>query len=678
MTSYFKLKSPFPPAGDQIEAIEKILTSLQRGDKHHVLLGVTGSGKTFTMANVIARLQKPALVIAPNKTLAAQLYLELKGFFPEDAVGYFISYYDYYQPEAYIPNTDTYIAKDSAINEDIDKMRHEATRNLFEKPNSIVVASVSCIYGLGSPETYADQMISIKRNSELSRSDLLHSLVDIQYQRNDTQILRGHFRVRGDIVDIMPSHQKEEAVRVGFFGDEVETIQLIDALTGSTLRELDEISIYPNSHYVTQRKDLANIIVEIQNDLGVRLREFKAANKLVEFQRLEQRTMQDIETLEQLGYCPGIENYSRYLSGARPGEPPPCLLDYFPKDFLTIVDESHITLPQIRGMYRGDRARKQNLVDFGFRLPAALDNRPLTFEEFLQRTPQILHVSATPGTFELETTKGVVTEQVIRPTGLLDPPISVRPARDQVDDLIGTIKGAVKEGGRVLITTLTKKMAEDLTTHYLDLGIKVRYMHSDIETLERTELLRDLRRGVFDVMIGINLLREGLDLPEVSLVAVMDADKEGFLRSRSSLIQIVGRAARNEKAQVIFYADTITDSMRQAMEETERRRNKQLAYNREHGIEPKTVAKALQEDLRSIYGLNSKTVAKKKAAEAISDPMERLQKLGIKTPAALNQAISKKSQQMLKLAAKMEFERAAILRDEINELKGLLLAFDEL
>lgn len=668
----FKLHSPYKPEGDQPQAIGEIVSAFESGSRHHVLLGVTGSGKTFTMANVIAQLNRPALIMAPNKTLAAQLFAEMRELFPENAVEYFISYYDYYQPEAYVPSSDTYIAKDSSINDDIDKMRHAATRSLFERRDVIIVASVSCIYGLGSPATYASLVAKITKGEEMGRDKLLRSLIDIQYSRNDVSLVRGHFRVRGDTVDILPAHQRDEAVRIEFFGDEIESISLVDALTGKTLRTVNEITLYPNSHYVTERADMRNIVREILHDLGARLREFKAENKLVEYQRLEQRTMHDVETMEHLGFCPGIENYSRYLTGMAPGQPPPTLLDYFPKDFLTIIDESHITNPQIGGMFRGDRARKDVLVNFGFRLPAALDNRPLNFEEFQARTGQTLHVSATPGPYELQAAAGRISEQVIRPTGLVDPEIEIRPAKNQVDDLYGEIQKSIKAGGRVLVTTLTKKMAEDLSRYYLEMNMKVRYLHSDIESLERMELLRDLRKGEYDVLIGINLLREGLDLPEVLLVAVLDADKEGFLRSRSSLIQVVGRAARNIDGRVIFYADRVTDSMRACIDETDRRRAKQRAYNVEHNIEPKTIIKALPQDLRTLYGIASKE-------EDILDnkTMKSLDAAGVKSVSELDQMIKKKQKDMKKYASDLQFEKAADVRDEINALRDLMMRFGD-
>jgi excinuclease ABC subunit B len=663
----FKLATDYRPQGDQPRAIADIIASVESGSRHHVLLGVTGSGKTFTMANVIAKLNRPALIMAPNKTLAAQLFSEMRELFPQNAVEYFISYYDYFQPEAYVPSTDTYIAKDSSINEDIDKMRHAATRSLFERRDTIVVASVSCIYGLGSPQAYANLAFPLEKGQEISRDKLLRALIDIQYSRNDTSLVRGHFRVRGDTVDILPAHQRDEAVRIEFFGDEIEQLQIIDSLTGKVLRSIDEVSIYPSSHYVTDRKDTGQIVREILTELGTRLREFKSLNKLIEYQRLEQRTMHDVEAIEHLGFCPGIENYSRFLTGLPPGHPPPTLLDYFPKDFLTIIDESHITVPQIGGMSRGDRARKQTLVDFGFRLPAALDNRPLNFEEFLGRAGQIVHVSATPGPYELQASGGRISEQIIRPTGLIDPEIIIKPAKNQVDDLYGELRAAIEKGGRALVTTLTKKMAEDLAKYYSEMNLKVRYLHADIESLERVELLRDLRKGVFDVLIGINLLREGLDLPEVRLVAVMDADKEGFLRSRSSLIQVTGRAARNSEGKVIFYADRMTGSMQEAINETDRRREIQRAYNLEHGITPTTIIKSIPENLRKIYGIEDPEEAtSKNKSSTFAD-------FGVKNAAEMEKMIAKKQKEMKKYAAELEFEKAAALRDELGIMRDALL-----
>ncbi|MCB9229482.1 MAG: excinuclease ABC subunit UvrB [Deltaproteobacteria bacterium] len=672
----FHLHAPFSPAGDQPGAIRSITRAFRAGDPGHVLLGVTGSGKTYTMANVIQELARPALIIAPNKTLAAQLYVEFRSFFPKDSVGYFISYYDYYQPEAYIPGSDTYIAKDSSVNQDIDKMRHEATRFLFEGKNTIIVASVSCIYGLGSPENYVEQRVSLRKGQEISRNTLLRALVDIQYTRNDIQLSRGAFRVRGDTVDILPSHQRDEAVRLIFFGDEIEELSVIDSLTGKTLEKADEISIYPGSHYVTPRHKIQSIVAEILEDLGKRLRELRNQNKLVEAQRLEQRTLQDIESIEQIGFCPGIENYSRYLSGQQPGQPPPCLLDYFPEDYLTIIDESHITIPQIGAMYRGDRSRKETLVEYGFRLPSALDNRPLNFEEFLARTPGMLCVSATPGPWEMKQNTFSVSEQIIRPTGLTDPKIHVIPAAGQVDDLYGRMKNAIHHKGRVLITTLTKKMAEDLCQYYQDLDLNVRYLHSDIDSLARSELLKELRQGIYDVLIGINLLREGLDLPEVRLVAVMDADKEGFLRSARSLIQIVGRAARNHEAEVIFYADQMTDSMQQAIDETSRRRKIQTDYNETHGIIPRTIIKPLSDDLRTIYGLGGSGAKQEQNTETdTKDPLNSIKKFGIHNAEDLDKLIRKKTKEMQKMAGNLEFEKAAHIRDELRELQAISLIF---
>jgi excinuclease ABC subunit B len=666
----FRLTEGLVPRGDQPTAIAAITDSIRQGQKHNVLLGVTGSGKTFTMANIIARTGLPTLVMAPNKTLAAQLFTEFRELFPHNAAGFFISYYDYYQPEAYIPGSDTYIAKDALINDDIDKMRHAATQSLFERKDVIIVASVSCIYGLGSPASYAKLVVNIKKGDELARNTFLRSLIDIQYTRNDTALQRGTFRVRGDVVDILPSHQKDQGIRVEFFGDEIEAISVFDVLTGKKVKSHESLAIYPNSHYVTERDDMRAIVREILHDLGVRLRELKEENKLVEYQRLEQRTMHDVELLEELGFCPGIENYSRYLTGAAPGQPPPTLLDYFPKEFLTIIDESHITVPQIGAMYRGDRARKENLVNYGFRLPSALDNRPLKFEEFLERTDRIIHVSATPGRYELEQTGGKYAEQIIRPTGLIDPQIEIRPITNQVDELLTEIKKTIQVGGRILITTLTKRMAEDLTSYYRDLGIKVKYLHSDIESLERSEILRDLRKGNIDVLIGINLLREGLDLPEVQLVAIMDADKEGFLRSRSSLIQTVGRAARNAKGRVIFFADHITHAMRECMDETDRRRQIQMDYNTEHGITPQTIQKEMQQSLREIYGLSTDDHHQPKAS---ADKL--LSEHNVKSVRELEKLITRKQKEMQKAAAELDFEKAAEIRDTIAALKDTLLVY---
>lgn len=666
----FNLISKFEPAGDQPKAIENICESFGRGDPHHTLLGVTGSGKTFTMAKVIQKLNRPTLIIAPNKTLAGQLFSEFKQFFPDDHVGYFISYYDYYQPEAYVPSSDTYIAKDSSINEDIDKMRHKATQDLFEKRNTIIIASVSCIYGLGSPSAYANLVVPLEVGMEISRNQFLHRLIEVQYSRNDKSLMRGYFRVRGDVVDVLPANSNDEAIRVEFFGDEIDEISIVDSLTGTLKKKVQDISLYPNSHYVTEKKDKKSLIQEILHDLGIRLRELRDQNKLVEYQRLEQRVMQDVETIEQFGFCPGIENYSRYLSGTKPGDPPPTLLNYFPPDFLTIIDESHITIPQIGGMFRGDRARKQVLVDFGFRLPSALDNRPLNFEEFKSRTGQVLYVSATPGDYEVDISGKNFTELLIRPTGLLDPEIEIRPAKTQIDDLLLEARKVVDRGGRILVTTLTKRMAEDLSSFMNDEGFRVRYLHSDIDTLQRSELLRDLRKGVYDILIGINLLREGLDLPEVELVAIMDADKEGFLRSRRSLIQIVGRAARNAKAKVYFYAEQMTGSMQEAIDETERRRIIQASYNDKHNITPTTVFREFSEDLRALYGLTE--IVEEESSKTSLAEIEK--KFDLKTPKQIEKEISKLSKKMQTASGKLEFEEAMGYRDDIQELKKLLLA----
>ena len=649
----FSLQAPYSPAGEQPQAIAATLNHLEAGQKHQAVLGVTGSGKTFTVAQIIAARQQPALIIAPNKTLAAQLYMEMKALFPDNNVEFFISYYDYYQPEAYVVSTNTYIEKESSINDDIDKMRHQATRALFECRDTIIIASVSCIYGLGSPENYAKLVCSLEVEQELDRDAFLEHLIDLHYSRNDNELGRGNFRVRGDRVDVLPAHHDREAVRVDFCQHRVAALRLIDVVSGDELRQIESLSLYPNSHYLTERQNMPVIVQEILHDLGVRLREFKAQGKELEYQRLEQRTMRDVEALEQLGFCPGIENYARYLNGLAAGEPPPTLLDYFPQHFLTIIDESHITTPQIRGMYHGDRSRKQTLVEHGFRLPAAMDNRPLNFDEFLAKSDQILYISATPGTYELTMAAERYAEIIIRPTGLVDPEIEVRPATDQVDDFCHQAQTVVQRGGRVLVTTLTKRMAEDLSMHYRQ-HLRVRYLHADIDSLERAALLRDLRKGEYDVLVGINLLREGLDLPEVELVAVMDADKEGFLRSNTSLTQIVGRAARNVSARVIFYADKITAAIAACQQETERRRKRQLAYNVKHGIVPQTVKKDLPRDLREVFGLQQKS------------PMP------INSGGA-EKSIAKKTKAMQKAAAALDFERAAELRDEIKVLKQLLL-----
>ena len=660
--SEFKLVSDFEPKGDQPRAIEKLAAAVLQGASHQVLLGVTGSGKTFTMANVIERVQKPTLVISHNKTLAAQLYGEFKELFPENAVEYFVSYYDYYQPEAYIPSTDTYIEKDTLINEDIDKMRHSATRSLLERNDVIIVASVSCIYGLGSPEAYHGMLLYLERGMKISREEILSKLVEIHYERNDIDFHRGTFRVRGDVIDVFPAHEEKQAVRIELYGDEVEALSEIDPLRGKVLGPLDKVPIYPGSHYVTFPERTKAALVTIQEELEERLEWFRSKKQLLEAQRLEQRTRFDLEMLKELGYCQGIENYSRHLTGRRPGEPPPTLLDYFPRDYLLFIDESHVTIPQLIGMYRGDRSRKETLVEYGFRLPSAVDNRPLKFEEFNERVRQVVYVSATPSEFEMEISKGRIVEQIIRPTGLMDPSLEVKPAKNQVDDLMEEIRNRVKKKERVLVTTLTKRMAEDLAEYYADLGVQVKYLHSDIDTLDRIEIIRELRLGKFDVLIGINLLREGLDLPEVSLVAILDADKEGFLRSSRSLIQTFGRAARNVNGKVILYADRMTGSMDQAILETNRRRKIQEEYNRAHGITPQTIKKSVKNILASIYESDYFTVP------AVSDVEGEYG-----TTRDIPKTVQKLKEEMRKAASELEFERAAELRDRIHRLEELEL-----
>lgn len=669
----FKLVSPFKPSGDQPKAIESLVSHFNGGMKHQTLLGVTGSGKTFTMAHTIAQLNVPTLVLAHNKTLAAQLYSEMKELFPENAVEYFVSYYDYYQPEAYVPSSDTFIEKDSAINEQIDRMRHSATRSLFDRRDVIIVSSVSCIYGLGSPEAYEGMMVHIAEGQKLKRDDFLRDLIRIQYTRNNVDFSRGMIRVRGDVVEVFPPYEEERVIRVEFFGDYIDKISWIDPLTGKNYEDLDQIGIYPGSHYATGDDSLKKAIKTIQVELGERVNELKSQIKFLEAQRLEQRTYYDIEMMEQIGFCSGIENYSRHLTGRGPGEPPPTLIEYFPKDFLTIIDESHVTVPQLGGMYRGDRSRKMTLVEHGFRLPSALDNRPLNFQEFEKLMDKVMYVSATPGHYELEKSEGLITEQVIRPTGLVDPIIEIRPVKSQIDDLLKEIRLRIEKKERVLITTLTKRSAEDLTEYYESLGIKIKYLHSDIDTLERTEIIRDLRLGVFDVLVGINLLREGLDIPEVSLVGITDADKEGFLRSERSLIQTIGRAARNSNGRVILYADRVTDSMQKAITETERRRNIQMEHNALHGITPVTIQKKIKEGLGDLFDGSISAYKLKGEKDKTS---EKLQKFAGK-PNKIQDEIFKLKDKMKKLSADLEFEEAAKVRDEIKRLQILELQVRE-
>ena len=649
--------------GDQPRAIAELTAGVERGDPSQVLLGITGSGKTFTMAQVVEKIQRPTLVMAHNKTLAHQLWTEFKALFPDNAVHYFVSYYDYYQPEAYVPSTDTFIEKDSLINEEIDRMRHAATYALLTRPDALIVASVSCIYGIGAAEAYLGMKLDLARGVEVRRDAVLRRLVEIQYERNDIDFSRGTFRVRGDIVEIFPAYEREKAIRVEWFGDEIDAISEVDPLRGKVLRKIDEVSIFPGSHYVTPADRLTKAMTGIKDELRERLVELKAENKLVEEQRLQQRTLYDLEMLEQMGRCKGIENYSRHLSGRAPGEPPPTLLDYFPKDFLLFVDESHQTVPQIGSMFKGDRARKQTLVEFGFRLPSALDNRPLRFDEWEARIGQTTFVSATPAEYELTRAQGVVVEQIIRPTGLLDPEIEVRPVGQQVDDLLGEIRERIKMGDRVLVTTLTKRMAEDLTEYYAELGIRVRYLHSDIDTLERIEILRDLRLGEFDVLVGINLLREGLDLPEVSLVGILDADKEGFLRAERSLIQTIGRAARNVRGKVIMYADRHTDSMKKAIKVTAERRAAQEEHNKRHGITPKTIEKAIA----ALAGTaQDDFVDLAKTAKEAKDNHVALEELP--------RTITALKRQMVELSEALEFEKAAAIRDRIKDLEEIRLS----
>ncbi|MFR3568607.1 MAG: excinuclease ABC subunit UvrB [Paraclostridium sordellii] len=652
----FKIQSDYKPTGDQPEAIDKISKAIDKGEKFSTLLGVTGSGKTFTMANIIKNVKKPTLIIAHNKTLAAQLYSEFKEFFPENAVEYFVSYYDYYQPEAYVAHSDTYIEKDASINDEIDKLRHSATAAVLERRDCIIISSVSCIYGLGDPEDYKELMVSLRPGMEKDRDEIIKRLIEIQYERNDVNFTRGTFRVRGDILEIFPANTDERAIRIEFFGDEIDRITEIDYLTGKIVGLRNHVVIFPASHYVTTQERIDKAIVEIEDELKERIDYFKDNDKLIEAQRIDQRTRYDIEMLKEIGFCQGIENYSRHITGRNPGEKPYTLMDFFPDDYLIIVDESHVTVPQVRGMYAGDRSRKTSLIDNGFRLPSAYDNRPLNFSEFEENINQILFVTATPGPYEIEHST-TIAEQIIRPTGLLDPIIEVRPITNQIDDLVGEINSVIEKGERVLVTTLTKKMSEDLTDYLKEIGIKVKYLHSDIDTLERVEIIRDLRLGKFDVLVGINLLREGLDIPEVSLVTILDADKEGFLRSETSLIQTIGRAARNANGKVIMYADKITRSMQSAIDETKRRREIQMHYNIEHGITPKTIEKGIRK------GIEATVVADE---EAIYGNVNETDEVSIK------ESIENLQEDMMEAAQNLQFERAAELRDKIKELEEKL------
>jgi excinuclease ABC subunit B len=667
MSSRFRLVSPFAPAGDQPQAIDAMVEGLARGDACQTLLGVTGSGKTFAVANVIERVQRPAIVLAPNKTLAAQLYSEMRDFFPDNAVEYFVSYYDYYQPEAYVPSSDTYIEKDASINEHIEQMRLSATKALLERPDAIVVATVSAIYGLGDPETYFKMVLHLRRGAPMDQRAILKRLAEMQYTRNDLELGRGTFRVHGDVIDIYPAESDRFAVRVELFGDDIESLAEFDPLTGEVSAPLTRTTIYPKTHYVTGRETVLNAIEQIKVELRERLAQLREQNKLVEAQRLESRTLYDLEMMREVGYCNGIENYSRFLSGRKPGEPPPTLIDYLPDNAMMVIDESHVTVPQLGGMYKGDRSRKETLVEYGFRLPSALDNRPLRFDEFERLMPQTLFTSATPGPYELDRCRGVVIDQVVRPTGLVDPEIEVRPVAAQVDDLLSEIRLRVAARERVLVTTLTKRMAEDLTEYLFEHGVKVRYLHSDIETIERVEIIRDLRAGVFDVLVGINLLREGLDLPEVSLVAILDADKEGFLRSARSLIQTIGRAARHINGKVILYGDRITNSMRVAMEETERRRDKQVEYNAAHGIVAHGIVKEIKEIIDGVHP--TRYGARGAVARVTFGAAEEGGDYAGLAPGALAKLLNKLEKQMHQHARNLEFEQAAAMRDKIRALR---------
>ena len=671
-TPLFKLRTEYVPTGDQPAAIEQLASNIEAGVRDQVLLGVTGSGKTFTVANVIAQVNRPALVLAPNKTLAAQLYNEFRALFPENAVEYFVSYYDYYQPEAYVPASDTYIEKDSAINDDIDKLRHAATHALLTRRDVIIVASVSCIYGLGSPEYYARLIIPVEVGQRVSMDAIITKLVDVQYQRNDMDFHRGTFRVRGDVLEVIPAYEHERALRLEFFGDEIEAVREIDPLTGEILGNIGKTVIYPASHYVSDRDNLERAMSDVRDELGERLRLFQSQNKLVEAQRLEQRTQLDLEMMQELGYCTGIENYSRHLDGRKEGDPPATLLDYFPDDFVLFADESHISIPQVGGMFKGDRSRKTTLVDFGFRLPSALDNRPLEFHEFLERLNQVVYVSATPGKWELERSQGIVAEQIIRPTGLLDPEVEVRPVKGQIDDLLGECRARVEKHERVLVTTLTKRMAEDLTEYLNSMGVAARYLHSDIDTMERMAIIKALRAGEFDVLVGINLLREGLDIPEVSLVTILDADKEGILRSTGSLIQTFGRAARNAGGKVLLYADTVTASMSAAMGETARRRAKQQDWNETHGITPTTISKPLATPFDSLYTSSGEGKGKRGRGKQAKQPAEASASVDI-TAQNVARYLKQFEREMRDAARDLEFEKAAALRDRIKQLREQFL-----